>query len=40
MIFTRLGPEVPYFRALTLRWAYQPESGAGALDARLAPHPR
>jgi RES domain-containing protein len=30
MIFTRLGPEVPFFRALTPSWAYQPESGAGA----------
>jgi RES domain-containing protein len=30
MIFTRLGPEVPFYRALTPRWAYQPESGAGA----------
>jgi RES domain-containing protein len=30
MILTRLGPEVPFYRALTPRWAYQPESGAGA----------
>lgn len=30
MIFTRLGPAVPFYRALTPSWAYQPESGAGA----------
>jgi RES domain-containing protein len=30
MIVTRLGPEAPFYRALTPRWAYQPESGAGA----------
>lgn len=30
MIFTRLGPAVPFYRALTPSWAYLPESGAGA----------
>ena len=30
MILTRLGPEAPFYRALTPRWSYQPESGAGA----------
>jgi RES domain-containing protein len=30
MIFTRLGPEVPFYRALTPRWAYRPQSGEGA----------
>jgi RES domain-containing protein len=30
MILIRLGPEVPFYRALTPRWAYQPKSGAGA----------
>jgi hypothetical protein len=30
MILTRLGPEAPFYRALPPRWAYQPESGAGA----------
>ena len=30
MIFTRLGPDAAFYRALTPRWAYMPESGAGA----------
>ena len=30
MILTRLGPEAPFYRALTPRWAHLPESGAGA----------
>ena len=30
MILTRLGPEAPFYRALSPRWAYQPESGLGA----------
>jgi RES domain-containing protein len=30
MIFTRLGPAAPFYRALTPSWAYRPESGAGA----------
>jgi RES domain-containing protein len=30
MILTRLGPEAPFYRALTPRWAHRPESGAGA----------
>jgi RES domain-containing protein len=36
MILTRLGPEAPFYRALTPRWAYLPESGAGAA-VRLEP---
>jgi RES domain-containing protein len=30
MIFTRLGPEVPFYRALPPMWAYRAESGVGA----------
>ena len=30
MILTRLGPDAPFYRALTPRWAHLPESGAGA----------
>jgi len=30
MIFTRLGPDTPFYRALTPRWAFKPESGDGA----------
>jgi RES domain-containing protein len=30
MIFTRLGPEAPFYRALTPRWAHRPQSGEGA----------
>jgi RES domain-containing protein len=30
VIFGRIGPEVLFYRALTPRWAYLPESGAGA----------
>jgi RES domain-containing protein len=30
MILTRLGPDAPFYRALTPHWAYLPESGAGA----------
>lgn len=30
MLFTSIGPDAPFYRALTPRWAFQPESGAGA----------
>lgn len=30
MIFARIGPNEAFFRALPPRWAYRPESGAGA----------
>jgi RES domain-containing protein len=30
MILARLGPDAPFYRALTPRWAHLPESGAGA----------
>ena len=30
MIFASVGPDATFYRALTPRWAYQPESGAGA----------
>ena len=30
MILTKLGPKAPFYRALSPRWAYLPESGAGA----------
>jgi len=30
MIVTRLGPDTPFYRALTPRWAFKPESGDGA----------
>jgi RES domain-containing protein len=33
MILTRLGPDAPFYRALTPRWAHLPESGAGAAAA-------
>ncbi len=33
MIFSRLGPDAEFHRALPPRWAYQPESGAGAAVA-------
>jgi RES domain-containing protein len=33
MILTRLGPEAPFYRALTPSWAYRAESGAGAAAA-------
>lgn len=30
MILSSLGPDAPFYRALTPSWAFQPESGAGA----------
>ena len=30
MILIRLGPATPFYRALTPRWAFKPESGEGA----------
>ena len=30
MIFGRIGPDAMFYRALTPRWSYMPESGAGA----------
>ncbi len=30
MIFTSIGPDAPFHRAFTPRWAHVPESGAGA----------
>ena len=30
MIFTSIGPDAPFHRAFTPRWAHAPESGAGA----------
>lgn len=30
MILTSIGPDAPFHRASTPRWAYAPESGAGA----------
>lgn len=30
MILTDLGPDAPFYRAFTPRWAHAPESGAGA----------
>lgn len=30
MIFTAIGPDAPFYRAFTPRWAHAPESGAGA----------
>jgi RES domain-containing protein len=32
MIFTRINPNTPFYRALTPKWAFQPESGAGAAE--------
>jgi hypothetical protein len=36
MIFRSLGPDAPFYRALTPSWAYQPESGAGGRVSRRA----
>lgn len=33
MILTDLGPDAPFYRAFTPRWAHAPESGAGAARA-------
>lgn len=30
MILTSIGPDAPFHRAFTPRWAHAPESGAGA----------